>query len=83
MADEKTLKVLIDSIKKWINNQAVEIEEQEDGTKKEKMGKYALDVLNKLKHGDKDAVDRIKMNITDKEIYSHDNFDLIAWFIVS
>jgi len=83
MADEETLKGLIESLKKWINNQAVDIEEQEDGTIKEKMGKSALDVLNKLKQGDKDALNRIKKNITNKEIFSPDNFDLIAWFALS
>jgi hypothetical protein len=47
------------------------------------MGKEGRDVLDKLRKGDKSALERIKENITADEKYQIDNFDLITWFIVT
>lgn len=67
----------------WLNNQAVNIEEQEDGSTKKVMGNEAKDILSKLRRGNKDAINRIKENKKVSEKYQLDNFDLITWFLVS
>ena len=61
----------------------MEIEKQSDGTEKKIMGKEARDILAKLKRGDKNSLIRVKQNIKTNEKYQLDNFDLIAWFLVS
>ena len=72
------------TISKWLKSQAVREEEQEDGTVKEKMGSGTLDVINKLKDGKKEAVNTLKESKDGmKERYKNENYDLIAWFIVS
>jgi len=81
--DENAIKELVNAMQEWLNNQAVEIEQQSDGTEKKVMGKEAKDILAKLKRGDKGSLTRIKQNITTNEKYQLDNFDLIAWFLVS
>jgi len=43
--------------------------------------KEAKDILEKFKPGDADVIKKVKQNINDK--YKADNFDLIAWFLVS
>ena len=47
------------------------------------MGSEAMDVLAKLKTGDAEAVRKLKQNIKVSEKYQPENFDLIAWFLVS
>jgi superfamily II DNA/RNA helicase len=81
--NEKEIQILVDALKSWLKNQAVDIEKQADGTEKQLMGKETLDVLNKLKHGDKTSVKRIKQNVKTENKYTTDNFDLIAWFVIS
>ena len=72
------------TISKWLKSQAVREEEQEDGTVKEKMGSAALDLINKLKDGKKEAVNTLKESKEGlKDRYKNENYDLIAWFIVS
>jgi len=78
--EPETLLKLSQSIKNWLQKQSQEVEIMPDGTEKITMGKSAKDVLNKLKYGDKSALDKLKQNKTDKEVYLADNFDLIAWF---
>ena len=67
----------------WLNDQAVQTEKQCNGTEKKVMGKEARDILAKLKRGDKDSLTRLKQNIKTNEKYQLNNFDLIAWFLVS
>ena len=81
--DEKAILELVDSMQSWLNNQAVSIEEQEDGSSKKVMGTEAKDVLAKLRRGNKDAIKRIKENKKVNEKYQLDNFDLITWFLVT
>jgi len=50
----------IQSIKRWLTGQAVEEEQQEDGTTKKRMGLEVKDILAKLKSGDASAVKKIK-----------------------
>lgn len=43
----------------------------------------AKDVISKLRKGDKNALSWVKQNIKVDEKFQLDNFDLIAWFLVS
>jgi phage terminase large subunit-like protein len=81
--DEDAIKGLVNAMQGWLNDQAVEIEKQSDGTEKKVMGKEAKDILAKLKRGDKGSLTRLKQNIKTNEKYQLDNFDLITWFLVS
>jgi len=67
----------------WLKSQAVEDEIQEDGTVKQKMGKATLDVLNKLKSGSKNIIEKLKTEGSASQKFTKENFDLITWFIVS
>lgn len=81
--EEEAIQNLVDSFKTWLKNQAVEEEMQEDGTTKNKMGTAVIDLLDRLKAGDKSAGERIKQNIKVTDKYQADNFDLITWFLVT
>ncbi|MDM8556967.1 helicase-related protein [Desulfococcaceae bacterium HSG7] len=81
--DENAIKALVNAVQVWLKDQAVEIEKQSDGTEKNMMGKEAKDILTKLKTGHKGSLNRIKQNIKTDQKYQLDNFDLIAWFLVS
>jgi len=69
-------------LQQWVKKHTVEEEVQEDGSVKELMGKAGLDLLNKLKAGQKTAVETIKDEKLN-ERYQKDNLDLITWFVVS
>jgi ArsR family metal-binding transcriptional regulator len=47
------------------------------------MGKETKDMLEKLRRGNKDALEKAKSNIKPRDKYKLENFDLIAWFLVS
>jgi superfamily II DNA/RNA helicase len=81
--EEQAIQALVDAIKKWLTSQAVEEEQQEDGSVKKRMGKEAKDILGKLKSGDVSAVRKVKQNVKVSDKYTVENFDLIAWFLVS
>ena len=81
--EEQAIQGLVNSVNSWLRSQAVEEEKQEDGSTKSRMGKEAKDVLAKLKSGDASAVKKVKQNIKVRDKYKADNFDLIAWFLVS
>lgn len=82
--DAKEIDQLSTTISKWLKSQAVQEEEQEDGSIKETMGSSALDLINKLKGGKKEAVNTLKESKTGiKDRYKNENYDLITWFIVS
>lgn len=81
--EEKAIQNLVDSIKTWLKNQAVDEEKQEDGTTKKKMGVEAKDLLSKIKTGDKVALKRISQNVKVSDKFQANNFDLITWFLVS
>lgn len=74
---------LSNALKLWLKKQTEEEEQQEDGSTKKVMGKEAKDILAKLKHGSKDAIQRVKQNIKVTDKYQPDNFDLIAWFLIN
>lgn len=71
------------AITSWLRAQAVAEQPADDGTARVKMGHAARDVLEKLKSGDREAVKRLKQNVTVEEAFQADNFDLIVWFVVS
>jgi hypothetical protein len=74
---------LSDALGLWLKKQAVEEELQEDGSVKQKMGKAALDLINKLKSGGKETVQKIKTEGNQSRKFDKDNVDLITWFVVS
>ncbi len=81
--DKEAIQSLVNAVKNWLADQAVEEEKQEDGGMKKRMGREAKDVLAKLKSGDALAVEKIKKNIKVSDKYKTENFDLITWFLVS
>ena len=81
--DESAIQELVNALKNYLDSLATETEVQADGTIKKSMGREAKDVLDKLRKGDKGALARVKQNVKVDEKYQLDNFDLIAWFIVS
>jgi len=81
--EEQAIEELVNSVTNWLRSQAVEDEQQEDGTVKTRMGSKAKDLLSKIKSGDNSAIKRVKQNIKVDDKYKPDNFDLITWFLVS
>ena len=81
--DEAEIQRLVNSLKIFLDGQAAEVSEQEDGSTKKVMGKEAKDVLAKLRRGEKSAVERVKQNVKVDEKYQLQNFDLITWFLVT
>lgn len=81
--DETEIQRLVNSLKIFLDGQAAEVSEQEDGSTKKVMGKEAKDVLAKLRRGEKSAVERVKQNVKVDEKYQLQNFDLITWFLVT
>ncbi len=77
------LKKLSKAIDSWMQNQAIEQKELDDGTKEKRMGKETKDILQKLKTGDKEAVERVKENMKVSDKYKANNFDLIAWYVIN
>ena len=55
----------------------------DDGTEKKTMGNAPRDLLGLLKKGDKMALGTIKQNVKIDEKFQPDNFDLVAWSLVS
>ena len=81
--EPNSIEHLSNALSVWLKSQAIEEEVQEDGTVKQKMGKAALDVLNKLKSGSKTAIQKLKEEGSASQKFTKDNFDLITWFIIS
>jgi superfamily II DNA/RNA helicase len=69
-------------IQKWIHNLYSKDITNEDGIIKKKAGKKAVDVLNKLKIGQKQAVEKVKENLTIEKEFNIGNYDLIVWFVI-
>lgn len=80
--ESSALQPFVDALKKWLEHQAVEVETGDNGEQKVKMGQSAMDVLNKLKSGDKIALNKIKGSDTVEDQYKPENCDLLAWFLV-
>lgn len=81
--DAKEIERLSISLRNWLKSQTTSEEVLEDGSIKQKMGKAAIDMLNKLKSGGKSTIEQLKSEGSIDEKYAFDNFDLITWFIVS
>ncbi|MCD6336853.1 MAG: DEAD/DEAH box helicase family protein, partial [Candidatus Marinimicrobia bacterium] len=81
--EKKQITLLSNALQNYLNDQAKETIELEDGSTKTQMGKEARDLLDKLRRGERSALERIKENTTTNEKYQIDNFDLITWFIVT
>ena len=81
--EEADITELVNAFKLWLEKQSSDEEIQEDGSTKKVMGKETKDILDKLKHGSKDAVQRMKQNVKVNDKFQPDNFDLITWFLVN
>jgi hypothetical protein len=81
--DSAAIEQLSSALSAWFKSQIIEEELQDDGTIKQKMGKASLDILNKLKTGNKTTIEKLKTEGSVSQKFSKDNFDLITWFIVS
>jgi hypothetical protein len=81
--NEAAINELVKALQRWLKDQSVEEQIQEDGSKKRVMGSEAKDLLTKLKRGDRNSISRIKENILVDEKFQMSNFDLITWFLVT
>jgi len=80
--EKKALKTLQDMIQAWVKSLSTKEVKNEDGTIEEKAGAKTVDLLNKLKGGQKQALEKVKSKTTVEEEFDVDNYDLIVWFIV-
>jgi ERCC4-related helicase len=80
--DEKALKTLHNMIQNWIKSLSKKEIVDNNGVVKETAGSKTVDVLNKLKIGQKDAIKKIKQNQKIEDEFDVKNYDLIVWFIV-
>ena len=81
--DGQAMQKLSEAVKRWLNKQAYEEEESEDGSKERRMGAEGKDILQKLKHGDKKAFEKVKSGEKISDKYQPENYDLIAWYVIS
>lgn len=83
LGEQNAIEKLSNALISWLQNQQEEIEIQDDGTIKQKMGQASLDMLQKLKTGSKSTIVKIKEEGSASQKYNKENFDLITWFILS
>ncbi|GAK56235.1 hypothetical protein U27_03197 [Candidatus Vecturithrix granuli] len=81
--DSDAIRSLQDALSAWLRTQAVDEQIARDGTPRVNIGHSARDVLEKLKRGDRDALKRLKQNVTVEETFHPEKFDLIVWFVVN
>ena len=74
---------LSNSLISWLQSQQSETEIQEDGSIKQKMGQATIDILQKIKTGNKSTIVKIKEEGSASQKFNKENFDLITWFILS
>lgn len=76
------IKKLQDMLYNWVDTLSSKNITNKDGTVEKKAGVKAVDVLNKLKIGQKQAIEKVKENTTIEEEFNIENYDLIVWFVV-
>jgi len=76
------IEILKNSIKTWLNNQAVKIVETQEGETIEVAGEDDLKLLQDLKKGKKSAKQKIKQGIAGSQKHNPNNCDLIVWLYV-
>jgi len=76
------IEILKNSIKTWLNNQAVKIVETQEGETIEVAGNDDLKLLQDLKKGKKSAKQKIKQGIAGSQKHNPNNCDLIVWLYV-
>ena len=81
--EEMAIAELVNALKTWLNSQAVKTEIMEDGSVKETMGNAKSALFAGLKKGDKAALETVKQSIRIDEKFQANNFDLVAWLLVS
>ncbi len=81
--EEVAIAELVNALKTWLDSQAVKTEIMEDGSVKETMGNAKSALFAGLKKGDKAALETVKQNVKIDEKFQANNFDLVAWLLVS
>jgi len=81
--EPESIEELVNALKTWLNSQAVSTEVMEDGSVKETMGNAKSALFAGLKKGDKAALETVKQNIKIDKKFQANNFDLVAWLLVS
>ncbi len=81
--EQGALTELVNALKSWLSSQAVQTEVMDDGTEKKTMGNAPRELLGMLKKGDKMALGTVKQNVKIDEKFQSDNFDLVAWSLIS
>jgi hypothetical protein len=67
----------------WIKRQGIEEVTQEDGTVKLMMGESMKDKLKRIKAGDTSVKEEIKAEGIAENLHQPENYDLVAWLLVS
>ena len=67
----------------WIDSLTNKSIENEDGSLSIVAGSASIEMLNKIKSGDKKTISQATQGNTANSIYSRENFDLITWLIIS
>jgi ERCC4-related helicase len=81
-AHPEPLEKIAHALRAYIQTQASEEIQLEDGSTKKVIGESVLDKLKRLKAGDKTAVSEAKFEGKASEFYEPENCDLIAWLVV-
>ena len=80
--DKKSLEKLHSMIQKWIKSLSKKEFIDSNGKVKQKAGTKTVDVLNKLKIGQKQAVQKVKNNKIIEEEFNIKNYELLVWFVI-
>ncbi len=78
----KDIAELQNILKKWVDSLSSKTVSDKNGNTKEQAGTKAIDMLNNLKIGKKQTMEKVKKNRTIEEEFDMSNYDLIVWFIV-
>jgi hypothetical protein len=70
-------------LKTWIEKQAKNIETDEQGNSTETASQMSLDFIAQLQSGSSAALQKLKTEGSFNEKYQVENFDLIAWLLIS
>jgi hypothetical protein len=81
--EEVAITELVTALKTWLSSQAVQTEVMEDGTEKKTMGDAAKEAIEGIKKGKNKDLQIVKENIKFDEKFKPNNFDLVAWSLVS
>lgn len=81
--EEQALLIWSKALRQWIEAQARTVLDLEDGTQQEIMADVGIQFLEQLRNNPRQAQDRLRNEGSISQKYNFDNFDLIAWLIIS